>query len=107
MPADRDSAPDALGSSAMCGRFVSASPPDEIARYFDAAAPPDERLLDPSYNVAPTDDVYVVFEHEGSRRVEARHWCLVPPWADDPKGGSRMINARAEAGAVKNALPPA
>src|SRR5262245_62360942 len=89
----------------MCGRFVSASPPDEIARYFDASAP--EALLEPSYNVAPTNDVYAVTADGGVRRVETLHWGLVPGWAKDPKVGSRMINARAETLATKNAYKPA
>jgi len=97
----------------MCGRFVSASPPDEIARYFDADPAVDEQLLDPNYNVAPTDDVYAVLETDGSdgsdgaRRLEALRWGLVPWWADSPAVGSRMINARAETLAVKNAFAPA
>jgi putative SOS response-associated peptidase YedK len=85
----------------MCGRFVAASPPDQIARYFDAQAP--EALLEPSYNVAPTNDVYAVLEDGSSRRVEALHWGLVPRWAKDPSVGNRMINARAETLAAKNA----
>jgi putative SOS response-associated peptidase YedK len=89
----------------MCGRFVSASPPDEIARYFDASAP--EALLEPSYNVAPTNDVYAVLSDGGVRRVDAFHWGLVPAWAKDPKVGSRMINARAETLATRNAYKPA
>jgi putative SOS response-associated peptidase YedK len=90
----------------MCGRFVSASPPDEIARYFDAVVP-DELALPASYNVAPTDDVYAVLETGGVRRLEALHWGLVPRWAKDPKTGARMINARAENVAEKNAYKPA
>lgn len=89
----------------MCGRFVSASPPDEIARYFDAAAP--EHALDPSYNVAPTNDVYAVYETGGVRRLDAFHWGFVPHWAKDPSVGNRMINARAETLATKNAFKPA
>jgi len=85
----------------MCGRFVSASPPDEIARYFDAEPPADE--LEASYNVAPTNDVYAVTEDGGVRKVEAFHWGLVPSWAKDPKISAKMINARAEGIATKNA----
>lgn len=85
----------------MCGRFVSASPPDEIARYFDAESP--EAALEPSYNVAPTNDVYAVTSDGDVRRVEAYHWGLVPRWAKDPKIGSKMINARSETLATKNA----
>ena len=90
----------------MCGRFVSASPPDEIAAYFEASLA-DEQLLEPSYNVAPTDDVYGVTAAGGSRRLETFHWGLVPPWADSPAVGSRMINARAETVATRNAFRPA
>lgn len=86
----------------MCGRFVSASPPDELARYFDAEAVP-EAALDRSYNVAPTNDVYVVVETGGVRRLETFHWGLVPFWAKDRKVGSKMINARAETLAEKPA----
>lgn len=85
----------------MCGRFVSASPPDEIARYFDAEAPDVD--LEASYNVAPTNDIYAVTEDGGIRRVEAFHWGLVPSWAKDPKISAKMINARAEGIATKNA----
>jgi putative SOS response-associated peptidase YedK len=79
----------------MCGRFVSASPPDELARYFDVEQVA-EQVLEPSFNVAPTDDVYVVVETGGLRRLETFHWGLVPFWAKDVKVGQRMINARAE-----------
>jgi putative SOS response-associated peptidase YedK len=85
----------------MCGRFVSATPPDQIARYFDAEAP--EAALEPSYNVAPTNDVYVVHVDGSTRRVEPMHWGLVPHWAKDPSVGNRMINARAETLATKSA----
>jgi putative SOS response-associated peptidase YedK len=89
----------------MCGRFVSASPPDQVAAYFGAAAP--EALLEPSYNVAPTRDVYAVVDDGGTRRMDAFHWGLVPFWAKDMKIGSRMINARAEGLAEKRAFASA
>jgi putative SOS response-associated peptidase YedK len=86
----------------MCGRFVSASPPDQIAAYFDATV--SESLLAPNYNVAPTNDVYAVIETpDGERRVETFHWGLVPVWAKDIKTGLKMINARAESVASSNA----
>lgn len=87
----------------MCGRFVSSSPPDEIARYFEVEEV-SESLLEPSYNVAPTNDVYTVLEDGAVRRLEPMHWGLVPIWAEDPKIGNRMINARAETLAEKNAF---
>jgi putative SOS response-associated peptidase YedK len=78
---------------AVCGRFVAATPPDQVAAYFGATP---EALLEPSWNVAPTHDVYAVLEDGGVRHLDAFHWGLVPSWAKDPKIGNRMINARAE-----------
>jgi putative SOS response-associated peptidase YedK len=87
----------------VCGRFVSTSPPDEIAKYF-GATDVSESSVDPSHNVAPTNDAYVVLESGGVRRVEPLHWGLIPFWAKDAKIGNRMINARAEGLASKNAF---
>jgi putative SOS response-associated peptidase YedK len=90
----------------MCGRFVSSNPPDQIARYFDAAPP--ETLLPASWNIAPTNDIYAVVEHaDGTRHVEVFHWGLVPIWAKDIKIGSKMINARSEGLATKSAYKAA
>ena len=86
----------------MCGRFVSASPPDELARYFDVEAVA-ETVLDRSFNVAPTNDVYVVVETGGVRRLDTFYWGLIPFWAKDRKTGQKMINARAETLAEKPA----
>ena len=61
----------------MCGRFVSSSPPDELAKYFDVTQVA-ETALDPSYNVAPSNDVYVVVESGGIRRLDTFHWGLIP-----------------------------
>jgi putative SOS response-associated peptidase YedK len=89
----------------MCGRFVSATPPDQIAAYFGTQAP--EAVLEPSFNVAPTNDVYAVLADGSTRHLDAFHWGLVPLWAKDPKIGSRMINARAETLAEKSAYKSA
>ncbi len=86
----------------MCGRFVSATPPDQIARYFDAVDDTAE-AAEPNFNVAPTTDIYVVRSDGHVRRLEQLHWGLVPFWAKDPSVGNRMINARAEGIAEKNA----
>ncbi|MEE9414628.1 MAG: SOS response-associated peptidase, partial [Acidimicrobiales bacterium] len=98
----------------MCGRFVSATPPDELARYFGAEAPA-EQLLEPSYNVAPTATVFTVVERandrapdaEVSRQIETMHWGLLPIWAKEKKFGNRMFNARCETLAEKNSFKPA
>ena len=90
----------------MCGRYVSSSQPDEIARYFGAAMSETvaETAAEPNFNVAPTNTVYVVLDTGEVRRLEVARWGLVPSWAKDPSIGSKMINARAETLATKNAF---
>lgn len=89
----------------MCGRFVSSSPPDKVAAYFDVGSVA-EQLLDrgPNFNTAPTTDVMVVRDDGTTRRLDAFRWGLVPSWAKDMKIGARMINARAETVATKPAF---
>ncbi len=51
--------------------------------------------LQPSFNVAPTQNVAVVLNN-GARRLVSMRWGLIPSWAMDLTIGSRLINARAE-----------
>jgi putative SOS response-associated peptidase YedK len=81
----------------MCGRFMSSTPPRELAEHFGAAL--DDAAVDhaPSWNVAPTDAVLAVAENrEGERRLGELRWGLVPSWAKDTSIASRMINLRAQ-----------
>ena len=89
----------------MCGRYVSATPPDQIAAYFGTEEP--EASLPASYNVAPTNDVYTVLADGGVRHLDAFHWGLIPLWAKEAKIGSKMINVRAETLAEKSAFKSA
>lgn len=87
----------------MCGRFVSAATPAQIADFFDAEPP--EVDLGQSYNVAPTNDVYAVIENpEHVREVRTFEWGLLPVWAKDDRIGSKLINARCETIAEKNSF---
>jgi putative SOS response-associated peptidase YedK len=54
--------------------------------------------------VAPSNDVYVVVDSGGIGRLDTFHWGLIPFWAKDVKTGNKMINARAETLATKNAF---
>jgi putative SOS response-associated peptidase YedK len=79
----------------MCGRFTLASRPEAIAAEFGSPSVP---VLEPRFNVAPTQGVAAVRldPATGRRRLDLLRWGLVPAWADDPAIGNRLINARAE-----------
>jgi putative SOS response-associated peptidase YedK len=77
---------------AVCGRFVAASTRDLLVDWFGIEEIEDDASLPPSYNVAPTDEVYTVATSETGRRL-----LRVTPWglvAGD--GATPLINARAE-----------
>lgn len=77
----------------MCGRYVLSQSLDDYAAAFGVARVHTEGL-DPSYNVAPTDQVYAVVHHEGSRLLGTMRWGFLPHWAE--QRNSIHINARAE-----------
>ncbi|GAA3062002.1 SOS response-associated peptidase [Streptomyces glomeratus] len=89
----------------MCGRYVSSRAPEDLVRLFHVTDWRPEEALEPSWNVAPTDDVWAVLERvprtAGAeepvrRQLRPLRWGLVPSWAKDVKTGARMINARME-----------
>jgi putative SOS response-associated peptidase YedK len=91
----------------MCGRFTLRTPASAIAEQFSLLEVPD---LQPRFNIAPSQPVAVVrvdplaketTPQALKRQLVFLHWGLVPSWADDPKIGNRMINARAETAADK------
>lgn len=79
----------------MCGRFTLTASPAEIATLF---ALPEEPILAPRYNVAPTQPVGLVRMNPKSEQREwaLTLWGLIPSWSKDPSMGARMINARSE-----------
>jgi putative SOS response-associated peptidase YedK len=87
----------------MCGRFVQLAEPETYATTFHVDRTVTEKLP-PSYNVAPTDPVYAVAEHDGERLLGTFRWGLIPFWAKDRKIAARNINARAETVATKPAF---
>ncbi|WP_078871818.1 SOS response-associated peptidase [Streptomyces sp. NRRL S-337] len=86
----------------MCGRYVATRSPQDLAGLFHVSRWNPEQLLAPSWNVAPTDDVWAVLERpdretgEVARQLRALRWGLVPSWAKSVDVGAKMINARME-----------
>lgn len=85
----------------MCGRFFLDRIADELVETYglDAASP-----IEPRYNIAPSQPIAVVRAGEGKRELAMLRWGLIPSWADDPKIGSRLVNARSETAADKPAF---
>jgi putative SOS response-associated peptidase YedK len=94
----------------MCGRYASTRGPEDLTRLFEVTDWHPEEALAPSWNIAPTNDVWAVLERAPRtaddagdagagpvrRQLRPLRWGLVPSWAKDVKIGARMINARVE-----------
>jgi putative SOS response-associated peptidase YedK len=87
----------------MCGRYTLRVSPAELAEIFGTL---NSIEWSPRYNIAPTQTVAAVraVEHGAGRELVPLKWGLIPFWADDPKIGSQMINARADTLATKPAF---
>ena len=85
----------------MCGRYVLKATAEELRRLFSFVERPN---LAPRYNIAPTQDAPIIRQRRdpaGERTIQNLRWGLIQPWADDPKSGPPLINARAETLAEK------
>ncbi|WP_028611107.1 SOS response-associated peptidase [Paenibacillus harenae] len=87
----------------MCGRYTLTVTLEELmVRYMiDETMIPFHR---PKYNVAPSQLVLAVVNDGRINRLGELKWGLIPPWADDPKIGFQMLNARSETAADKRAF---
>ena len=83
----------------MCGRFVGFTTLEMLQEHFpiDVA----DAQVAPNYNVAPTQEILAISQHQGENHLLKYHWGLVPFWAKDVSIGSRLINARSETVAIQ------
>jgi putative SOS response-associated peptidase YedK len=93
----------------MCGRFSLHHTPQQIAFRFSieqAPAPRTERydIAPERYNIAPTEQVAVVRQLNGSRLLDELRWGLIPSWSREPAMDAKLINARAETVAERPAF---
>ncbi|MBS0205610.1 MAG: SOS response-associated peptidase [Planctomycetes bacterium] len=86
----------------MCGRINIRMSSAELAAVFDLFREP---VWTPRYNLGPMQKTLIIRRNpEGLRWAESVQWGLVPSWAQDPRIGSQMFNARAETVATKPAF---
>ncbi len=76
----------------MCGRFTLDTSIEVLESELGIAL----TEIEPSYNIAPTQQVLSIVGNEEGRKGGYLQWGLVPSWAEDPKIGNKMINARSE-----------
>jgi len=74
----------------MCGRFTLKTPRGIALRHL---ANLDIGEILPRYNIAPTQDVLTIAQHESQPEAEFMQWGLIPYWSKEAKG---IINARVE-----------
>ena len=81
----------------MCGRYVNKNTIDDLIDFFDLEFSIDiSSQLSRSYNIYPTQNSPVLFNSNGSLKIEDMSWGLIPSWAKDTSFASKLINARIE-----------
>src|SRR5699024_6978755 len=78
----------------MCGRYTLLADEVEVLKEFGLSHPITN--YEPSYNIAPGQQVLAIIHDGKIKRAGYLKWGLVPSWAKDPKIGYKMINARSE-----------
>lgn len=78
----------------MCGRYTLLGEEVEILREFGIHHSIDS--YQPSYNIAPGQNILAVIQNGKDKRAGYLKWGLVPAWSHDEKIGYKMINARSE-----------
>ncbi len=82
----------------MCGRYAITLPPTAMRSLFGY---PEQPNFPPRYNIAPTQPVPVVRQHEGQRQFMLMRWGFIPGWVRDPRDFPLVINIRGESAATK------
>lgn len=77
----------------MCGRFSLTKEEAEIEKRFNAKFYSNDLIK--RYNVAP-GQLALVMTGEKPGELQLFKWGLVPSWANEPKIGYKMINAKSE-----------
>ncbi len=84
----------------MCGRFTQLFTWEELHDLYNLTNPAAANLQ-PSWNIAPTQQAGVIMRGEQGLVHQPMRWGLVPSWAKDSSIGNQAINARIETAAEK------
>ena len=83
----------------MCGRVIQSSAPIRLAIVEGIdVSDSGTRKVPPRYNAAPSQELLVIRQDHktGKRSLDLIKWGLIPHGCQDPTGGRKPINAKAE-----------
>ena len=84
----------------MCGRYAQAQGMDEIIERFDLASSLVDKSLPLNWNIAPTNEIYIIRDNQSGRILDSASWGLIAPWqknfTEARNSQSHAINARSE-----------
>ena len=84
----------------MCGRYAQAQGMDEIIERFDLDGYLVDKSLPLNWNIAPTNEIYIIRENQSGRVLDSASWGLIAPWhknfTEARNSQSHAINARSE-----------
>lgn len=77
----------------MCGRYVLKILPYALQEFFDLLRMPE---WNPRYNIAPTQTVIAVRQHNDGRTGDLLRWGVISDSESNPGDGAKRINIRSE-----------
>jgi putative SOS response-associated peptidase YedK len=84
----------------MCGRYAQTLGAEEIVESFDLAGSTLDQSLPLNWNIAPTNEIYIIRSESNSRILDSASWGIIAPWqkklTDARASQSHAINARSE-----------
>jgi putative SOS response-associated peptidase YedK len=84
----------------MCGRYAQAQGMDEIIERFDLDSSLVDKSLPLNWNIAPTNEIYIIRKNQSGRVLDSASWGIIAPWqknfTEARNSQSHAINARSE-----------
>lgn len=84
----------------MCGRYAQNQSMEEIVTSFDLASTTLDQSLPLNWNIAPTNEIYIIKASENSMYLDSASWGIIAPWqknfVEARASQSHAINARSE-----------
>ena len=84
----------------MCGRYAQAQGMDEIIERFDLDSSLVDKSLPLNWNIAPTNEIYIIRKNQSGRLLDSASWGFIAPWqknfTEARNSQSHAINARSE-----------